>query len=307
MFEAEGLPALPPLAVVVVNWNGQSDLGDCFGSLRDADYPGLRLIMVDNGSRDDSVAWTRARYPEVEIVATGRNLRWAGGNNVALKKLQNEAYPGYVLLLNNDTVVPEGSLRRLVRALAEHPEAWAATPRICYASDPARVWYDGGAVGRWTGWVRHLGIRQLAGKRDNKPRLVDYGTGCALLLRPRLAEQIGLLDESYHFYGEDADYSLRVTAAGGAILHVPLALVLHKVSASLGRQSPRRAWLRSRSHVRLLMTHWPRRWWPLLLVSQIIFLTGHAVWNLWTGRLDTALAVWQGALDELTGRPYDGR
>ncbi len=296
---------LPPLAVVVVNWNGLADLNDCFRTLRDTDYPGMRIIMVDNGSRDDSVAWTRANYPEVEVMETGRNLRWAGGNNVALARLQDEAFPGYVLLLNNDTLVPEGSLRRLVAALAESEEAWLATPRICYASDPARVWYDGGRVGRFTGWIKHHGIRQLAGNLDHHQRLVDYGTGCALLLKPRALETVGLLDESYHFYGEDADYSLRVLAAGGKILHVPRALVLHKVSATLGQQSPRRAWLRSRSHVRLLMTHWPRNWWPMLILSQVVFLSAHALWNLWTGHLDTALAVWRGALDEVRGRPYE--
>lgn len=296
---------LPALAVVIVNWNGLEDLQDCLRTLSDTHYPGLRLIMVDNGSEDDSVAWTEANYPEVEIMATGENLRWAGGNNVALRKLRDEGFPGYILLLNNDTLVPEGSLRRLVTALGESATAWAATPRICYASDPARVWYDGGIVGRYSGWVKHSGIREMAGKRDLKQRFVDYGTGCALLLKPGTIERVGLLDETYHFYGEDADYSLRISAVGGGILHVPMALVLHKVSASLGRQSPRRAWLRSRSHVRLMMTHWPKHWWPILAISQTLFLTGHAMWNLWIGRPDTALAVWQGALDELKNEPFE--
>lgn len=209
--------------------------------------------------------------------------------------------------MNNDTLVPEGSLRRLVLAMERCGEAWAATPRICYATDPARVWYDGGVVGRFSGWIKHHGIRRLSGKLDTKERFVDYGTGCALMLRPRLTSRIGLLDEDYHFYGEDADYSLRITAVGGKVLHVPKALVLHKVSSSVGRQSPRRAWLRSRSHVRLLRKHWPKGWWPILALSQLMFLSGHAAWNLWIGRPDTALAVWQGALDELTGRPYDTR
>lgn len=296
---------LPPLAVVVVNWNGLKDLQDCLRSLTDTEYPGLRIIMVDNGSEDDSVAWTAANFPEIEILATGENLRWAGGNNAALRQLLEESYPGYVLLLNNDTLVPEGSMRRLVQAMEDDPRAWAATPRICFASDPARVWYDGGRVGRLTGWVKHHGIRRLAGKLKNQNRYVDYGTGCALLLKPGLTQKMGLLDEQYHFYGEDADYSLRITADGGKILHVPLALVLHKVSSSVGRQSPRRAWLRSRSHVRLLKTHWPRHWWPVLTVFQGVFLAGHSAWNLWIGRPDTAFAVWKGALDEIRNKPYD--
>lgn len=84
---------LPPLAVVVVNWNGKADLPDCFRTLSDAQYPSIRIILVDNGSADDSIAWTAANYPEVEIIPTGANLRWAGGNNAALRLLRDESFP----------------------------------------------------------------------------------------------------------------------------------------------------------------------------------------------------------------------
>jgi GT2 family glycosyltransferase len=297
---------IPPceLAVVVVNWNGRRDLPDCFGSLHDSGYPSLRIIMVDNGSKDDSVAWTSMHHPEVEIIETGENLRWAGGNNVALRKLQAEGFDGCILLLNNDTIVPGGSLQRLATALQADVKAWAATPRICYAGDPARAWYDGGLVGSWSGWIRHAGIRRLTGKLNPAPRYVDYGTGCALLLGPGVLDEIGELDEHFYFYGEDVDFSLRITQAGGKILHVPSALVLHKVSSSVGSQSPRKVWLRSRSHLRLLKKHWPRKKWPVLMVTQTAFLMGHSGWHLVNGRLATAHAVWQGAFDELRGRDY---
>ncbi len=303
---SEKEPGIPPceLAVVVVNWNGRRDLPDCFGSLHDAGYPNMRVIMVDNGSQDDSVAWTCMHHPEVEIIETGENLRWAGGNNAALRKLQAEGFGGCILLLNNDTIVPGGSLQRLTAALQNDDRAWAATPRICYAGDPARAWYDGGLVGSWSGWIRHAGIRRLTGKLDPASRYVDYGTGCALLLGPGVLDQVGELDEHFFFYGEDADYSLRITKAGGRILHVPAALVLHKVSSSVGSQSPRKVWLRSRSHIRLLKKHWPRQKWPVLVGTQTVFLVGHAGWHLVNGRLATAHAVLQGALDELRGRDY---
>ena len=292
-----------PLVVVVVNWNGLAVLEDCLRSLRDSAYAGLRTILVDNGSEDDSVPWTREHFPDVEIIETGDNLRWAGGNNAALRLLRTEDFDGKILLLNNDTIVPQGSLERLVTALDEDPKAWAATPRICYAHDPARVWYDGGRIGRYSGWVRHHGIRQVAGNLEHDSHYVEYGTGCALLLDSRVLTEVGDLDEQYFFYGEDADYSLRITEAGGRILHVPRALVLHKVSASVGADSPQKLRLRSRSHIRLLREHWPATHWPFLFVSQVAFLGGHAVFHLWRGRLETALALLQGALDELRERP----
>jgi GT2 family glycosyltransferase len=292
------------LAVVIVNWNGRAVLPDCFASLKDATYPLLRLIMVDNGSVDDSVAWTRMHHPEVEVIETGENLRWAGGTNVGLRRLKTEAFKGHILLLNNDTIVPQGSLSRLVKAVEEDPAAWLATPRICYAADPARAWYDGGVVGSWSGWVRHQGIRQLTGNLDPGQRYVDYATGCAMLLAPGVLNRAGELDEDFFFYGEDTDYSLRVTALGGRILHVPLSLVLHKVSMSLAGDSPRKSWLRMRSHIRLLRKHWPPRAWPVLAVTQTAFLAGHTVWNLWHGQPATAMALWLGVCDELRGRDY---
>lgn len=295
---------LPPLAIVVVNWNGLDELQDCFSSLHDARYPGLRTIMVDNGSQDDSIAWTKSHFPTVEIIASPENLRWAGGNNLALARLQDEEFSGYILLLNNDTIVPQGSLRRLVRAMVEDSRYWASTPRICYAADPSVVWYDGGIVGKWSGWVRHAGIRRRAGALKAEPKTIDYATGCAMMLGPQVLEKVGLLDEGFFFYGEDTDYSLRIREQGGEILHLPSALVLHKVSASVGAHSPRKAWLRSRSHIRLLRKHWPLRSYPVLILAQLAYLAGHGAWHLWHGRMETAMALFQGAIDELQGRPY---
>ncbi len=299
---ARGAPP-PGLCVVVVNWNGREVLEDCLASLRDSGYPDLRVIMVDNASTDTSVAYVQKRFAAVEILRASSNLRWAGGNNLALAQLRAEGWPQpQVLLLNNDTLVPAGSLERLTCALRDEPRAWVATPRIVYANDPSRVWYDGGLVGARSGWVRHRGIRQLAGKLPIEPDFVEYGTGCALLLGRQALQTCGLLDTAYYFYGEDADYCLRVREAGGEVLHVPRSVILHKVSMTLGVASPQKVYLRSRSHVRLLRRHWPARRWPLLLACQAGYFAGHAAWHLWHGRLATALSLWQGALDEWRGR-----
>jgi len=295
----------PLLTVIIVNWNGREDLADCLHSLAESGYDPLRIIVVDNASADDSVAYTREHFPAVEIVVAETNRRWAGGNNLALRHIAASGglRGGYALLLNNDTTVPQGSLERLVEAIAAEPRAWAATPRICYAHDPARVWYDGGLVHDLTGWTSHRGIRRLAGRLPLENSFVGYGTGCALLLTERALSEIGELDERYRLYAEDADYSLRIRAAGGAILHVPRALVLHKVSAALGAASPQKLYLRSRSHIKLLRQHWPRRAWPRLVFTQIPYYLGIAAWNLWHGRPQSAIAAVVGVLDEVRGAP----
>jgi len=297
---------LPPLTVAVVNWNGRHLLTDCLGSLAESGYDPLRVLMVDNGSTDDSVDFVQRHYPTVEIIRSPENLRWAGGNNLAIRRVQDEGLGGgYLLLLNNDTIVPQGSLERLVEALDAESTAWLATPRICFAHDPARAWYDGGYVGRYTGWLGHHGVRMLTGRLDSAQRFVSFGSGCALLLGEQALAQVGELDESYFLYGEDTDYCLRTTAAGGRILHVPRALVLHKVSSALGSDSAHKVYLRSRSHIHLLRRHWPVARRPLLTVTVGAYLGALTVWHLWHGRTTTALAVARGALDELRGAPID--
>lgn len=291
----------PWLTVVVVNWNGRPLLADCLGSLARAGA-GVRIVLVDNGSTDDSTAWTRKHFPDVEILASPENLRWAGGNNLALRRLRDEGGDEPVLLLNNDTIVPEGSLEALTAALREEPDAWAATPRICYAADPGLLWYDGARVGAWTGWIGHRGLRRPAGTRPLVRGETDYGTGCALLLSRRALREVGLLDERYWLYAEDTDYCLRLRAAGGRIVHEPRALVLHKVSRTAGADTPRKAYLKSRSHMQLIRRHWPRRTWPVLWPAQVAYLAAQAAWHLVGGRPATARAALQGALDAWTGR-----
>jgi len=297
---SERSPSRPSLAVVVVNWNGRHLLDDCLGSLRD---PGLdpRIILVDNGSTDGSIAHCRLHHPHVEILASPENRRWAGGNNLALERLLADGAPDGVLLLNNDTIVPDGSLGRMIQALVEE-QAWAVTPRICYADDPERIWYDGGDVGEWTGWITHRGIRGRAGKRRVERSDSGYGTGCALLLSREALQTVGLLDESYFLYGEDTDYSLRIRRAGERIVHEPAAVVLHKISQTTGPDSPRKAYLKARSHLLLLRRHWPRRTWPVLVPAQIAYFGAQALWHLYHGRADTALAAIVGIFDELSGR-----
>ena len=182
----------PGLAVIVVNWNGREHLAGCIGSLLECGTDPLRIVLVDNASADDSVAFCRDAFPSLEIVESDENRYWAGGNNLGLKHLCATDCPEYVLLLNNDTIVPAGGLDLLVDALEEEPGAWVATPRICYAHEPSLIWYDGGQVGTWSGWVRHQGIRKGAGTRPLERRFIEYGTGCALMLT-RTALELSLI------------------------------------------------------------------------------------------------------------------
>jgi GT2 family glycosyltransferase len=290
--------SVPLVTVIVLNWNGCADLSECISSLKKCSYPALKILCVDNASTDNSVSMMESEFPEIETIVTSENLRWAGGNNFGIKYLGSDL-TDFVLLLNNDTVVKPDAFESLVTAAVEY-NSWAITPRICYADDETKVWYDGGLIGKYSGWIRHSGIRKKAIVCSDKIRKIDYGSGCALLLSKECIEKVGLIDESYFLYGEDCDYSMRITSAGGTIWHCPQSVVLHKVSQSTGSDSPIKAYLKSRSIVHLFKKQ-SMTWtvWPF----QLLILFAQMVWFLGRGYPSTATAGYSGFFDELNNRP----
>lgn len=256
------------VVVVILNWNRPHDTVECLRSLRASDYPSWRAIVVDNGSTDESVAIIQAACPEAEILVNEENLGFAAGTNVGIRRALEDA-PRYVLLLNNDTEVVPATLTSLVAAAEERPEAGIVSPLILYA-DEERVWFRGSYRRRFWPGVSMPGYRRRR-VRPSRPFPIDYATGCAMLLRGQMLEQIGLLDPAYFMYWEDLDLGERVRRAGWSILLVPAAVVRHRVSASTGEQSPQK-WYYLGRYMPLFYRRYYR--WPSLAMG------AYAAWVL---------------------------
>lgn len=224
----------PPLVyLLIVTWNGREVLRDCLASLRSATYPSLRVLVVDNASTDGSADSVRKEFPAVDLMVLPENRRFAGGNNAGIRHaLQKGAE--YILLLNNDTVVDAGFLEPLVSRMESDPAIGMAAPKILYYDDPDRIWFAGGAISFWTGTTRHPGIRELDRGQFDTPADTGYATGCCVLVRASVVRAVGMLDESFFLYGEDADWSLRVRKAGYRIVYEPASRIRHRVSVSSG-------------------------------------------------------------------------
>ncbi|MGB9723271.1 MAG: glycosyltransferase family 2 protein [Chloroflexia bacterium] len=227
--------AAPRVAVVILNWRRPQDTLGCLRSLAASDYPTWEAIVVDNASGDESVPCIRAAFPQVQVLVTERNLGFAGGCNVGLRHALAAGFP-YILLLNNDVEVEPTALGTLVAAAEAHPRAGILSPLILYA-DGGRVWFAGAYRRRFL-----PGISMPAYRRRRPipphPRPTDYATGCAVLLRREMLQEIGLLDESYFMYWEDWDLSERARRSGWQVLLIPTAVVRHHVSASTGEDAP---------------------------------------------------------------------
>jgi len=226
----------------VLNWNGRDLTLDCLSSLEKITYPNVKVYIIDNGSSDNSVTAIRNQFPDYEIIELPENYGFARGNNAGFELVKQKA--DYTIFLNNDTIVDPNFVEPLINAMESNSTVKQSTPKIFYADNLDYIWFGGGKVSLWAGWIRHLGIRQKDSMQFSFNRNVDYATGCCVCMRTVDFESIGMFDESFLMYGEDVDLSLRFRKQGGQILFVPESKIWHKVSSSIGTQFSIRKWKR---------------------------------------------------------------
>ncbi len=239
------------VSIIILNWNNWGDTITCLDSLKNLDYPNYEIVVVDNGSTDESVHELRqtldppkgVRPPrKTTFTINKKNLGFSGGNNVGIKyALDNGA--DYILLLNNDTVVEPSFLKTLI-GMSENPNSRFPVPnsfgilgpRINYFESKDLVWFNGGEFGWPLKYNYHLDFRKKESELKNlEPREVDFITGACMLVKRAVFEKIGLLDERFFLYFEDMDFCLRAKKAGFASMIVPQAKIYHKVSATASK------------------------------------------------------------------------
>ena len=225
-------PSAPPVFAIVLNWRGEAATRRCVASLKAQDHPGLRVLIVDNGSGDGEAKRLQAVG---EVLALDCNLGFAGGmNRGAAVALGRGA--AYVLLVNNDAVLAPGCVSRLVAAgfpLAAPTIAQGLPPAAQPGPPTGPLWYAGGSVSPWTGEARHHTAPPPPGA---PPRAVSFASGCCLLVDAAAWRVLGGLDEGYFLYHEDVDLCLGAAREGLAIGWVPEALAWHEGGASTGSQ-----------------------------------------------------------------------
>lgn len=221
------------VSIIILNWNGWKDTLECLKSLENNNYSNYRVVVVDNGSTDDSLDKLQdIESDRVSLISLEANWGFSGGNNFGVKRaLENET--DYVLLLNNDTVVEKNFLSELVKEAEKNPKAGLFGPKIYYYNDKNRIWFAGGRISVNPLEVSgtHIGLNKIDKGQYDKVKKVDYITGCCLLIKKEVIEKVGFLDEDYFLYYEDADYGWRAKKAGYNCLFVPKAKIWHKCSA----------------------------------------------------------------------------
>lgn len=234
------------LSIIILCWNDLRLITDCLTSI----YAGTRsiefeVIVSDNGSTDGSIQFIRENFPQVRLIENGRNLRFSKGNNAGIRASQGE----YVLILNPDTIIHDGTLDGLIVFADKHTEAGAFGCRVLNADGTYQecIWPFPTPRSQWC-WALHIHFLarfsdwfhpgRYVGCKGDTERTVGWPTGCFILARGELLRRLGGFDERFFFYHEDTDLCRRIWDAGYSILYTPKVSITHLGGQSTQKRFP---------------------------------------------------------------------
>lgn len=309
------------VAIILVNWNNWHDTIECLESLLHLEYPDFRMVVVDNGSSDDSLreirTWTArhgvgcveyqraeaetggfpASDPAVVLVRTGENLGFAGGNNVGLRYVLARGDTDYCWMLNNDTVVEPDALTHLVAHIQRQPRIGICGSTILSYHDRSHVQaLGGGTYYRWIGLPWHYGRFSRWNPEMNLQKAesrMNYVEGASMLVSRQFLHEIGLLCEDYFLYFEEADWAIR-TRGRFLLGYAPQSVVYHKVGGSIGTSSnpARKSYTCDYYNIRnrLLFT---RRFYPAAVPTVWLVIVGELLLRLCMGKWERAMMIFR--------------
>lgn len=220
------------VAVLLVNYNGINDTIECINSLlKSQTAANIRIVIVDNASKNDEAGTLEKLYPDVHIIKSKENLGFGGGNNLGIKYLMDQDID-YILMLNNDTIVAEDMIDKLISA---DNGRCVCLPKMYYYDYPETIWYGGGYINKATGNAKHFQMNCIdKNSKDETVMSCTFACFTCVLIRKDIIKDVGLFDEDYFIYCDDTDYSLRLLENSINILYIPSAHLWHKVSKSSG-------------------------------------------------------------------------
>ncbi len=252
------------VSVVVVNWNGMGYVAECLESVAQQSYVPKELIVVDNGSTDESARWLREHAGHgFRLIELRTNTGFAHGANTGIRASRGE----FIALLNNDAVAGSDWLAGLVAA-ARNPDIGMVASKILF-HDRRDIIDKAGHLFYPDGLNRGRGAGEPdRGQYDHRSEIF-FPDGCAALYRRSMLQETGLFDEQFFSYGDDADLGLRARWRGWKCAYAPEATVYHRHSCSLGKYSPEKAYLVERNRFWVAVKVLP---WPVLIVSPVLTL-----------------------------------
>ncbi len=240
----------PLVVAAVLNHNGWRDAVECVRSLLANPYPNRRILVVDNGSTDDSVSELSRLVDgeQVLLAQTHRNLGSGGGTNFGIRRAL-EMGAEFILTLSNDLVAAPNLISVLVDTMFANPTIGAMAPKVMYYDEPEIIWSAGGRMNYWLGRASLAGSNARSDPRDTRVLDVDILIGCAMFLRRSMLEQVGLLDERYFYQNEEYEFFDRLRRRGWRVGVAMGTSALHKIGRTVGAESYARWYYATRNRL----------------------------------------------------------
>ena len=215
--------------VILINYNNTEDTIECVNSLYHSGIQTESILIIDNGSKNDSISILKKNYSSIELITNKQNIGFSAANNIGIKKAITNDFT-YVILLNNDTIVTPNAISELISVMDKFEDVPLGTGQIRMYPEENKIWYAGGKLINWRGLAVHLHLNKNAEeiKLPLAPQYVTFISGCYLCIRVSAIEKLGLLDERFFIYLEDIEYSARAVKKGFKLLYVPTSVIFHK-------------------------------------------------------------------------------
>lgn len=293
--------AQPYIVAVILNTNRREDTCAVLASLEQNTYQNHRVIVLDNASTDGSVQAIRTAFPAVQIIELRQNLGYAGNNNVGIQAALAQGAE-WVFVLNEDTILAPDCLARLIEVGQSNLRLGIVGPMVYHYNESNVIQSAGGKMGRdWQAW--HLGQNEQDQGQFSQAHEVDWISGCAILVRREVIEQVGMLDQRFFYYWEETEWCLRAREAGWRIMHIPQAKLWHKGVQRDYQPNPAVTYYATRNHLLMLAKHhapiaaWIATWGLLLRT-----LASWSIKPQWRSKRAHRDAMWQGTVDFLSHR-----
>jgi GT2 family glycosyltransferase len=293
------------VCTVVLNWNTYELTKACIESLLRATYSNHEIILIDNASADGSGARLHQDYPDLPFIQNERNLGFARGCNVAIRRAL-ELGADYVLLLNSDTKVEPNFLEPLVELAESDRTIGLISGKILLMGKPSRIWFAGAEVGPLHHKIR--GTRELDDGRYDRVEEVTGCTGAMMFITRSVLETVGLLPEEYFFGMEEWDYSLAARRAGYRLYYCPKSLVHHHADGSHINNDPKFVYCGIRNRIIFKEKYLPRVVHPLWRILYKVYVQhlAHLRLNLGKEAMHAYRTAQRAAFRDhrRAGRPY---
>ena len=235
----------PVVLIVIVNWDGKDDLLECLTSIKKLDYPKdkYKVLVIDNGSGDGSQSAVSNAYPEVRLFKNEKNIGYVNAVNQGITYGLNSGVD-YIWIFNNDVVVGEDSMKRLIEVGQQDERIGVIAPVIYSYDNPEMIDNIGYKINFWTGRLKKQKYgRDLFRNHEDKIADVDSCLGCSNLIKASVFKKVGLFQTIYELYFEETDFNVRARQKGFRVVVAKEAKVWHKNASTMNKFIFRRACL----------------------------------------------------------------